>query len=607
LTEIDEAEVAARGSPIPEMPFSLFRLFDETGDRGKYEALYFERRRRLVSAGLAAWLWEGSERTRALEDLIWAICGEYTWALPAHLEGSCLDPASLGLCRSGSAEREALAGTAPWPQGQNLDLFSCETAFALAEILSLVGERLTPIVARRAESEVEGRVLTPFLARHGPWRWELMVNNWCAVCAGSIGAAALYLYEDQGRKAEILARALPTLDRFLDSFSADGVCLEGLGYWTYGMGFFASFAELLSQASNGELELLADERARHAAAFQSTAYLDGRTALSFADGSSSERYRRGLSAQLARRFPEASLPPPGLAAGFCHDRYGRFCLSLRDLIWSVPSPDPRESEHLAANGPAAPRLGTKGQSAEERRPLYFWFPDAQWLICPSNGTGGLAFAAKGGNNDEPHNHNDLGSFELVLDGVEALADLGCGEYTRDYFNDDRYSIFCTSSFGHSLPIVNGRGQSPGADRRTKDLIFRVEGTKVVLSMDITGAYEVPGLENLVRAFEYDGESKLIVSDSFVFSDGINEVIERFVTRSLPTLDWDAASPRGTIGAPVLSVSCSLPGLAPEIAIHPHREHDGTTTMFKSLDYALRCAERQLSVRFEFALKSAEPG
>lgn len=554
--EIAFSEEGRRASPVPGLPFGLFRLFDETGDRGAYEAPYFERRRRLVAAGLASWLRSAPESIKHLEDIIWAICDEYTWALPAHFDGASLDPGSL--------------------DAECLDLFSCETAFALAEILSLAGDSLAPIVAARARAQVEKRVLAPFLARKSPWRWELMVNNWCAVCAGSVGAAALYLCGDSARAAAVITRALPTLDRFLDSFSPDGVCLEGLGYWTYGLGYYAAFADLLLTATKGSIDLLADVRARKAAAFQSAAYLDSRTALSFADGSAAERYRRGLSAYLARRFPEAVPPARELAADFNHDHYGRWALAFRDLVWDKPETPASETHPAAQHRVGGPR----------------WYHEAQWLIQPAAAPGRLAFAAKGGHNGEPHNHNDLGSFELVLDGVELLADLGCGEYTKAYFSGERYSIFCNASFGHSVPIVNGRGQSEGAEHAAKVLSFSADGERAVLSLEIAGAYDCPGLESLVRRFEFDGGEKLVVTDSFAFSagGGVATIVERFVTRAPEALES------------LLTITCSRPDASLAIASHAHREHDGSESLIESLDYTLRANERNFSITFEFSLK-----
>ncbi|HEY9054404.1 MAG TPA: hypothetical protein VIO60_06265, partial [Rectinemataceae bacterium] len=292
IAEIEAEAEESRARPIPALSAELFGLFDRTGDRGRYEAPYFERRRRLVSCALAAWLNGGMRRLSELERLIEAILDEYTWALPAHLEGSCLDPGGA----------VPVPGCAPCPHREYLDLFSCETAFALSEILAILGEALDRDLAARAGEEIESRVLGPFLARPVAWRWELMMNNWCAVCAGSIGAAALYRISDAKRAAAVIARALPSLDRFLDSFSPDGVCLEGLGYWTYGFGFFSAFAELLGRATGGTIDLFSDQRATRAAAFGRAAYIDETIALSFADGSAGERPRRGLARFLEQRF-----------------------------------------------------------------------------------------------------------------------------------------------------------------------------------------------------------------------------------------------------------------------------------------------------------------
>ena len=58
----------------------------------------------------------------------------------------------------------------------------------------------------------------------------------------------------------VLNRVGESMDRFLNSFSADGACLEGLSYWTYGMSFFVSYCELLYRRSGGQVDLMASER-----------------------------------------------------------------------------------------------------------------------------------------------------------------------------------------------------------------------------------------------------------------------------------------------------------------------------------------------------------
>ncbi|HWP68440.1 MAG TPA: heparinase II/III family protein, partial [Rectinemataceae bacterium] len=568
---------------------SLYRTFDETGDRAAFEAPYFERRRRLVATGLAAWLWKKPEDIACLEDTIWAICNEYTWALPAHLEGGSLDP--LALQRAG----KKTGGGALWPHREYLDLFACETGFALAEITTILEGSLAPIVTERARLELGKRVLKPFLARKEPWRWELMRNNWCAVCAGSIGAAALYIERDERTLSAIIDRVLPTMERFISSFADDGACLEGSGYWTYGVGFFLSFADMLEKSSGGLIDLAATDKFRRIAAFMSRCYLNDSMAISFADGSSGERYRIGIAHFLARRFPGLPLPYPSLAADFTHDHYGRWCLAFRDLLW--------------ARGAVAPVI--KPASSEP-----VWLPDAQWLICPARAQDSLAFAAKGGHNDEPHNHNDVGSFELISGKSEFLADLGCGSYTRDYFGAGRYSILCNSSLGHSLPIIDGRGQESGAARRAKILEFRRAESHAILRMDIAAAYNCPELLSLERSFDFDGGRRLVLCDKFIFSRPGIAVIERFMTRAecglrlihdsaeedsekktLCGIYWDASSP-------TLSISCSVNDAAPETIRHKNVEHDGEENRITSLDYTFATETTSFVVVFEFNLESA---
>jgi hypothetical protein len=68
-----EAE-RARTTPIPPLPFSLFHLFETTGDRAAYEAPYFDHRRRLAGLALTAVIDEADDNLPALADLIWEIC-----------------------------------------------------------------------------------------------------------------------------------------------------------------------------------------------------------------------------------------------------------------------------------------------------------------------------------------------------------------------------------------------------------------------------------------------------------------------------------------------------------------------------------------------------
>jgi hypothetical protein len=317
---------------------------------------------------------------------------------------------------------------------------------------------LSPQVVRRARDEICRRVIRSYRRFAGLWKWELMDNNWCAVCAGSIGGAAMYLVEDDRLLAALLQRLAPALSRFIAGFSGDGVCMEGLSYWTYGLSFYTAFGDLLCRRTGGNVNILNDPAFARIAAFQQACYFPCGGILNFSDASGGDMFRLGLSCYLATRIPSVEVPrfpyrrelseageaeagtaekmeaEAGQGTGKALiDHCGRFAPALRDFIWAsgdVPLTDEGVRENV--------------------------FPQAQWLLCA--GEGGTGFATKGGHNGEPHNHNDVGNFIFYKNGRMAFCDLGAGEYTKDYFGDKRYTIFCTRSESHSVPVIDRRGQ-----------------------------------------------------------------------------------------------------------------------------------------------------
>lgn len=482
-------------TPIPALPYSLFKLFWQTGDRAAYQAAYFERRGRLLTFALLLWLEpETGPWKTALEDTIWAVCEEAYWCVPAHFMGPDDTPLPFDDY-----------------EGQ-LDLFSCETAFALAETLTLCRDQLDGSVVSRAHSEVERRVFTPFLSPRF-YRFEAMSNNWCAVCGGAIGGAALHLVHDRARLTALLHRCLSCLDVYLASFGDDGVCVEGVGYWTYGFGFFTCFADLLQRRTAGALDLLADPKAAAIARCQQYYYLAGGHTVSFADGSPESGFRIGLSCYLQKRFPDAAIPDAAYADGILRDPCYRFCLSLRDLLWYDE----------------AARFGLPGGRT-------VWLPDAQWFL---SGGAHLTLAVKAGHNGESHNHNDCGAFILCKDGVPVLCDLGAGQYNAAYFGPDRYSIFVNASRSHSVPMPADREQAAGRQHAARDVVVQ-QGEEDHFSVELAGCYDCPGLMEARRELRHRKEAgELTLTDTFTF-DEPQFVTEVFVSRGPISLEAGVA-------------------------------------------------------------------
>jgi hypothetical protein len=153
------------------------------------------------------------------------------------------------------------------------------------------------------------------------------------------------------------------------------------------------------------------------------------------------------------------------------------------------------------------------------------------MICNGNSSG---MAVKGGNNDEPHNHNDIGNFIYLYKGIEFLVDLGAGEYCRDYFNENRYTIFCNTSESHNVPILNNRLQEAGKQYCCSG--FKTNGKDCAV-LEFAGAYEAGLVEKIERQLHFDNiDGELQVCDSFVISEKTESIQENLVTRQAVSVE-----------------------------------------------------------------------
>ncbi|WP_379162143.1 hypothetical protein [Paenibacillus sp. sgz5001063] len=543
-----------KGNAAPELTYDLFTVFARTGSRLEYERPYFERRRMLNTSVLLSLL-EPEQDTHILAvcEMVWGICNEYTWCLPAHT-GNRVIP-------------------------DTIDLFSAETGFALSEILCLLGDRLPLLLQTRIMEEVQRRLFGPYL-NSGPYHWETATHNWAAVCAGSVGAAAMLLLKDPEKLTDILFKVQGTMEYYLQGFGEDGACLEGLGYWNYGFGYFVYYADLLRSRSRGELDWFRLDKVKSIAAFQQKCYLGGSVVANFSDSQQRTSVFLGLSHYLSTVYPEVEPPPVAIRAPYTEDHCSRWAPALRNLIWRNPA-----------------------ESRSEWPSSSSYLPDAEWLVVRKIMPDGVfGFAAKGGNNDEPHNHNDLGHFILLGDETVYLSDLGSGEYTAGYFGTERYTYDCNGSQGHSVPIIDGQHQLPGAGAFARVLEADAGEDVSVLKLDLTRAYGYVPLERLTRSFRWQTEVNLptlSMTDDFQFAEAPSALIERLVTLCKPVLEEGSVLLRGT-GEKGLRIQYNAGALRPEISVHVYSDHFGKDRTWYGMDFhASGNPGRQVSYEFEF--------
>lgn len=452
---------------IPALMYADFSKYFTTGDRLSFQAPYYKRRGHLLVFSVLAKETERQEYIDALNEIIWALCSELTWCLPAHLIDQNDDDIQ------------------PESYACHLDLFSAETAFALAEAMALCQNYISPQLLRIAKQNIETRIFKAFEREDIFYRFEQMTNNWSAVCAGAIGGAALYLIDDNVRLSSILHRCLSCISVYLNSFGNDGVCAEGVDYWNYGFGFFVSFAQLLQTRTNNKLNLFSSEKAKAIATAGSDFYLGETATISFSDGSENGAYRSGLMCFLSLEY-DFSIPPPIAAAETLHDCCYRYCTAIRDLYWTIKHPS-----YLTDASDTT------------------WLADAQWLIVRDNK---ICMVAKAGHNNESHNHNDCGSFILIKNGRQIICDLGAGLYDKAYFSDTRYDILVNRSASHNIAIINGFEQLAGEKYAAKDVQITENG----LVCELSACYNDSSLEKYVRSIAMNNK-QIELFDSFEFN------------------------------------------------------------------------------------------
>jgi hypothetical protein len=492
--------------PIPELSWSLWRDCQRTGNRSRGQAPYFARRANLAAAVAHQLLDPSPEMLDVVCDYLWSICEETTWVLPAHEHGG------------------------------GLDLFDCETGFALAEARHALGDQLPEEVDQRVEYEVTARIIDPALTRLGSRRvdgpttnlmdmhlrrrvqapyWDDGHNNWAGVCASSIGGCLLHLQRDRDRLVRGLNKVLVVLRRFLDNaFAADGASDEGLGYWQYGLINFIPFAEMLRVRTSGRVDLLGLPRLRTIAGYPARVMLSNGRVYSHADCMPRISLSPGVTTRLAERTGVEKLR--GLI-GRRIQITAKLPVLLRDLCWWD-----------GAAGKRPPITDTLQETS------------GIWRLK----AGAIVLAGKAGHNGESHNHNDVGSFCLHAGGQDLLADPGAPEYTKSTFSPRRYEVYDqTATRGHCLPLIDGVEQEKGSEFTGRVETFAPEARPKCVEMEIAGAYPIKSLKSLRRRIELTGEG-FELADRFEFAGKGRSIQEAFVTWLPVTIRGRSAVIRG---------------------------------------------------------------
>lgn len=391
---------------------------------------------------------------------------------------------------------------------KEVDLVGSNMSRVMGQSLFILGDRLSPDFRQLVRDELQRRTFDPTRERLETGRdvywWVDVTHNWNAVCFACITEAAAALLPAADRAWWFAASSMH-VPKFRDSFTGDGFCTEGISYWSYGLSNYLALSELYRLGTGGLVDLFEEPHMSRVALFPERCEIQPGVFPTYADcilGAKPLYWMQHWQANhrsspLDQSQPATDAPDTFNAMGLRS--------SADSLLWMFQTHNLRE-----------PRVTSRP------KPLRNWFKEATLLVCRPAATTGRQFSATllGGNNGVNHNHNDLGTFTVVLDGRTIITDPGVETYSMRTFGHNRYDSDLINSYGHPVPRVAGELQQPGPEwiTRTLETEFTDDTDRIVL--DLRRAYDAPSLRRLEREYIYDrrGDGSLTIIDRAEFAE-----------------------------------------------------------------------------------------
>ena len=471
----------------PSIPATKSLLIERTGDRNEYQNISFKKRD-VLGTLLLAEIYENKGRfIDPIINGVWSICEESFWGASAHLP-----------------QTKEYAGLMDVSQ-PFVELFSAETATYLAWVDYFLGDRLdavSPQIRKRIYYETNNRIFQPLMTRQHGWMTKNAngrpPNNWNPwICSNWLNSVLL-LEKDETKRVAAVSKILSVLDEFVNPYPQDGGCDEGPGYWgAAGASLYDNIAMLNLASNNAFKYVYEDEKFKNMGRFIYRAQIGKNYFLNFADAD----------------------PQPTMAANMIY-RYGKDINDAEMMKFGAFYRQPEEGKlgryHYFRNLFALFMQDEYRKAAQDLPlPSNVWLPDIQVMVArdKEGTTKGLFLAAKGGHNDESHNHNDIGNYVVYYDGQPVLIDVGRGTYTRKTFSSRRYDIWYNCSDFHNVPSINGTTQPPGAKFKASNVSYKQDKKFAELSLDISKSYpDTAGVNSWQRSIRLNREKNVEVND-----------------------------------------------------------------------------------------------
>ncbi len=494
---------------IPRLYASEYMRFIDDGDREGYETICFKKRSNFSFLVLAECLENKGTYLSKIYDYFWSSIGEPTWCIPAHNFANLHD---MILFKKENPWKND--DPLPLHDDDYLDLFACETGAILAEACYILKPALmahVPSLYHRVNHEIEQRIIKKVEGNH-QYGWYRGLNNWTPWCSFNVLNISMYILDDNQRLLDIILKLIQNVSRFLDHNHKLGSCIEGAAYWARSAPVLAGFLDLIEKRTQTSLRLYEDEKISNIYKHIEKIQINNALYVNFADSSPQVWIPHGLVWIAADQIRSKSLKS----------------LILNDLASKHPPIDKRPMETWFLTYSLRLLNQIKDQPQTDLiLDKEVWLKDIEIMVLreTSSLAKGLTLSAIAGNNNEQfnhHNHNDMGHFNIAIDGAPVIIDIGAGDYRKETFTTGRYEKWFINSLGHNVPMINNILQKEHKDVKALNVLFETKDDKTSLSFDMSNAYS--GVTNVFRKITYERKTNMVTIKDSIKQDGSIKVL-----------------------------------------------------------------------------------
>lgn len=473
--------------PWNVIPQETFAEFKTNGNRVNYEGESFGIRKQFVCLVMAE-IMQGKGRflPNICQGLHYFIEKEPWWGIPAHYPKD-----------------------RPEKNIQVVDLFNAETASMLAWTIYMLADEIdkneTGLVDN-VKYEIIERFLNPTLYNEQGWKHS--ANNWNTWITSNWLECLLICEQDVAQRADAIRGIHQCLSLFLNGYPDDGGCEEGVGYWDRAAASFFESLYFMQYAEDAQMTLTEAQKSKvHAMGqFITTMHINDLNFVNFSDAAPK------CLPNINILFPYgAYVKDDGMMkfAAFIGDKYD-FRHQPSTLFLSSGN-YPTLGRELMLLSMLPQYLQT---TAEQPKVKDAYLANSQVMVArhTNDSQSSWLVAVKGGNNNESHNHNDIGNVIVYHNDAPVIIDLGRDTYTAQTFSSRRYEMANNRSMNHNVPYINNIEQIAGKDYKAENVKHEFSSNHSSLQLNIEKAYPIDaGVKEWVQTTSLDREHDCVVS------------------------------------------------------------------------------------------------